>query len=194
MKMIVVGGVPGAGKSTAILRYAGTSGVWVLDPDRFRPRLRRRWLVHLVHQALLWSATLLGPRVGTLLVQDTSTRRRRREALLRMARWRGWDVHLVLVEVSRDDALAGQAVRGRLTPAPSFERHWNRWLRLRADLADVAVPPEVANRRDVAAVVDRLVADSVGRRGVGPDPEPLLGPSSPPGAGRLPVCATLTVP
>lgn len=174
MKMIVVGGVPGAGKSTAIRRYVGASGVRVLDPDRFRPRLRRRALVHLVHQVLVWSAVLLGPRaVGTLLIQDTATRRRRREALLRLARWRGWDVRLVLVEVSRADALAGQAVRGRMTPEASFERHWSRWLRLRADLDDVSVAPLVVTREDVAAVIDRLVEEGVGRQAAGSaSPEP----------------------
>lgn len=166
--MIVVGGVPGAGKSTAILRHAGTPGVVVLDPDRLRPRLRRRWLVHLVHQVQVWGALLLGPRlVGVLLVQDTATRRGRREALLRLARLRGWQVHLVLVEVARSDALAGQASRGRMAPAVAFERHWARWQRLRADLADVAVSPRVVGRDDVAGVVDALVAGELP-----PDPRP----------------------
>lgn len=155
--MIVVGGVPGAGKSTAILRYAGTAGVRVLDPDRLRPVLRRRALVHLVHQGLVWSSVLLGPRlVGTLLIQDTATRRRRREALLRLARWRGWDVHVVLVDVSRADALTGQAERGRVTPTNAFDRHWDRWLRLRADLDEVSVAPLVVTRREVSTVIDQL--------------------------------------
>lgn len=157
--MIVVGGVPGAGKSTAIRRHVGTPGVVVADPDRLRPRLRRRWLVHLVHQVQVWGAVLLGPRVvGVLLIQDTATRRGRREALLRLARRRGWQVHLILVEVSRSAALAGQASRGRLAPAAAFERHWARWQRLRADLADVAVLPRVVGRDEVAGVVDALVA------------------------------------
>lgn len=156
--MILVGGVPGAGKSTAILRHVGTPGVRVLDPDRLRGRLPWRALVHLVHQALVWGAVLLGPRVsGVLLVQDTATRRRRREALLRLALWRGWDVHLVLVDVSRAEAVTGQVERGRPAPAGAFERHWGRWEGLRRNLDQVGVPPLVVGRADVAAVVDALV-------------------------------------
>lgn len=157
--MVVVGGVPGAGKSTAVMRHLGALGVRVLDPDLLRGRLPRRWMVHTLHQLLVWGSVLIGPRVmGTLLIQDTATRRGRREALLRLARRRGWRVHLVLVDVSRADALAGQAARGRVVGAASFDRHWQRWTGMRADLSRAcAVPPIVVTRRDVAQVVDALV-------------------------------------
>lgn len=132
MRMVVVGGVPGAGKSTALRPYAADPAALVLDPDPIRDRLRWRPLVHAVHQLLVWLLVLAGPDDQVLLVHDTATRRRRREALLRLASWRGWDVTLLLVDVSREDALRGQHVRGRVVGQESFERHWRRWLRLRA--------------------------------------------------------------
>ena len=133
MRMVVVGGVPGAGKSTALTAYAGDPGVVVLDPDPIRARLRWRPLVHAVHQLAVWLTVLAGPGDRTLLVHDTATRRRRRDSLLRLASWRGWEVTLLLLDVTRSDALTGQHARGRVVSPPEFERHWARWLRLRAE-------------------------------------------------------------
>lgn len=132
MRMVVVGGVPGAGKSTALRPYVADPDVLVLDPDLLRARLRWRPLVHAVHQALVWLVVLAGPAGRVLLVHDTATRRRRRESLLRLASWRGWEPRLLLVDVSRSDALLGQHDRGRMVDPASFDRHWERWLRLRA--------------------------------------------------------------
>lgn len=165
----MVGGVPGAGKSTALLPYVGAPRVRVVDPDRLRPLLRWRPLVHAVHQVLVWGAVLLGPgAIGTLLVQDTATRRRRREALLRLARVRGWVVHLVLVDVSRAAALSGQAHRGRFAPPRAFDRHWHRWTGLRAGLDQPSVPPHVVPQGEAAAVI----ADLVGTPPPGMLPQP----------------------
>ncbi|WP_223399734.1 ATP-binding protein [Nocardioides rotundus] len=156
--MVLVGGVPGAGKSTLLRRYAGRPGTLVLDPDTLRERLAWRPLVHLAHQLLVWAVTLAGPRLGrTVLIHDTATRPRRREALLGLARRRGWDVSLLLVEVSRATALTGQLERGRLAPAHAFERHWRRWLGLRDGAQRVAVPPLVVTRSNAPAVLDGLV-------------------------------------
>lgn len=163
--MVVVGGVPGAGKSTLLRRYAGRPGTLVLDPDALRDRLVRRPLVHLVHQLLVWAVTLAGPRLGiTVLVHDTATRPRRREALLGLARRRGWDVSLLLVEVSRAAALTGQLERGRLAPAHAFERHWRRWLGLRDGAQRVAVPPLVVSRRDAPAALDATLGSAPEQR------------------------------
>lgn len=167
MEMVVIGGVPGAGKSTALLRYAGTPGVHVLDPDPIRARLRWRPAVHVVHQALVWTTALLGPRVlrvltrgRALLVHDTATRAHRREAFLRLARRRGWSVALVLIDVPREAALAGQAARGRLVDSGEFDRHWQRWERMRGDLGQVGVDggePVLVTRAQVYGVLCSLV-------------------------------------
>jgi predicted kinase len=158
MSFVMVGGVPGAGKSTLLRRYRELPEVRVVDPDTLRPLLRWRPLVHLAHQALVWAAVLAGPAiVGTLLIQDTATRRRRREALLRAALWRGWTTHVVLIDVEREQALAGQEHRGRVSPARAFDRHWRRWTQLRADLAQVGVRPLVVTRAEAAEVLAELV-------------------------------------
>jgi hypothetical protein len=161
----MVGGVPGAGKSTALRAWRDTPGVRVVDPDGLRARLRWRPLVHLVHQSLVWAAVLAGPGlVGTLLIQDTATRDRRREALLRAARWRCWSVHVVLIDVSRHQARAGQVARGRMSPQRAFDRHWRRWARLRADLGRVGVPPRVVTREQApGAIADALGTSTLPR-------------------------------
>jgi hypothetical protein len=165
--MVVVGGVPGAGKSTVLRPYAGRRDVTVLDPDTWRDGLRWRPLVHGVHQALVWGAVLLGPAlVGPLLVHDTATRPRRRTALLRLARLRGWNPSLVLVDVDRTAALTGQLDRGRLVPAGSFERHWARWQRLRSDPAGTRWAPTFVVARDHAPAVVAALALPAGRMAV----------------------------
>lgn len=167
MTLIVVGGIPGAGKSTAMRAHLGRPGVRVLDPDQIRKRVAARWLVHLVHQTLVWGWVLAGPgRTPVLLVQDTSTRRRRREVLLKTARWRGWDVRLVLVQVAREQALAGQRQRGRVSPSRAFARHWERWQAMLDDLDSMSVPPILVDREQVGPLVGDLVA-----QGLGPVPE-----------------------
>lgn len=157
--MIVVGGVPGAGKSTLLRAHAGPDVV-VLDPDDLRPVLRRRGLVHAVHQLLVWAVALVGPRIlrgRTLLIHDTATRRRRREAFLSLARARGWDVDLLLIDVTRLQAVTGQVQRGRLVAPHSFDRHWRRWERWCAG----GVGDAIVCRRDQAEAVlsDLLVQD-----------------------------------
>lgn len=137
MDLLVVGGVPGAGKSTALRHHVGTRGVLVLDPDRMRGILRWRPLVHLVHQVLLWGTVSVGPRllrrlgVRLVLAQDTATRTRRRTALLKLASRRGWRSALWFIDASREEALSGQFARGRMVDEAAFERHWKRWELLR---------------------------------------------------------------
>lgn len=156
MRMVVVGGVPGAGKSTALRAYADEPGVLVLDPDPIRARLRWRPLVHAVHQLLVWVLVLAGPADRTLLVHDTATRPRRRGALLRLGCWRGWDVTLLLVDVSRSAALTGQLDRGRLVSPRCFEQHWDRWLLLRAE-PETGVRTVFVDRTQAGVVLAGLV-------------------------------------
>lgn len=148
--MIVVGGVPGAGKSTLLARVADdVPRAVVLDPDRHRRRIARRlpswvpyatyrWAVHTLHAVVTLAYLARGPRSDApLLVHDTATRERRREALGLLGRLRGWDPVLVAVDVSLVEALDGQLDRGRVVRPEEFLRHWERWSVQRSALAAV---------------------------------------------------------
>jgi hypothetical protein len=54
-----------------------------------------------------------------------------RRLLARLAARAGRQPHLLLIDVRRHDALAGQRQRRRRMRPPAFERHWARWEALR---------------------------------------------------------------
>jgi predicted kinase len=149
---VLVGGIPGAGKSTALRAVAADrAGATVLDPDDHRRRLAAllparvpyRWyrgVVHTLHTVCVLAVLLAGPRLTArgLAVHDPATRPVRRAATARLARWRGWAPELVLLDVDRDTALAGQRARGRTLRSGSFARHWRRWSAQRPALASGA--------------------------------------------------------
>ena len=178
-RVVLVGGVPGAGKTTAIARVAAElSTVDALDPELFRDRLRRllpegtayaayRPLVHVLHALRVLVLLLRGPVPGrTLVVHDPATRPRRRWLFAWLARSRGWDPGLVYVDVPRALAETGQVLRGRVVDPASFAGHWVRWEELRRevtgapDALDDALWSDVVltDRERVAADLHRLVA------------------------------------
>jgi AAA domain len=135
--LLVVAGVPGAGKTTLLAR-TDTSGSAVLDPEavrsRWRPALGRlpyrlwRPLVHARHYLGVLAA-LRGP--AGLVVHQPGTRAWMRRLLVASARRAGRQAHLLLLEVSLQDALTGQRRRRRALRRAAFDRHWRRWRRLR---------------------------------------------------------------
>lgn len=146
-RVVLVGGVPGAGKTTAIARVAGSAtGVDALDPETYRNGLRRllpagtayavyRPLVHTLHALRVLLELLRGPVPGrTLVVHDPATRPGRRGLFARLARARGWEPVLVYVDVPRVLAETGQVLRGRVVDPVRFAGHWARWEELRAEL------------------------------------------------------------
>jgi predicted kinase len=189
--LVLVGGVPGAGKSTLLARVGDDEpGAVVLDPDAYRrwfrtalpraPYRAYRPVVHTLHAAAVAVAVLRGPAGagGVLLVHDPATRPRRRRALARLARARGWEPVLVVVDVPRTAALDGQLERGRVVAAGSFAGHWRRWQEQRARLADGAraegwAEVHVVDRRTAAPTLRGvLVAPSpVNERGRARDAE-----------------------
>ncbi len=163
----MVGGVPGAGKSTAIRAVALACGVPVVDPDQVRTWLARRLpagtpyrryrpLVHVVHTLRVLAAVAAGgDRV--LVVHDPSTRPARRVLFARLARAAGWRPTLVLVDATRSSARAGQLRRGRVVDPDSFDRHWQRWQVLRSEVLGGRGPSDAADW-DRLLLVDRSAA------------------------------------
>ncbi|MFT4216838.1 MAG: AAA family ATPase [Micropruina sp.] len=161
--LIVVGGVPGAGKSTAIARAAaGLGHVSVIDPEQVIQWLRRRlpasvpyrnyrWLIHTTHTIRVVASLLSGPITGhRLVIHDPGTRVRRRQFLLALAGWAGWRVTLLFVDVDHDSAREGQYRRGRVVA--SFEDHWRSWERLKPVLTEMSL-----GRAGLPAGVDAML-------------------------------------
>lgn len=145
-RVVLVGGVPGAGKSTVIAQLAAAAPeVDALDPDAYRRGLQRllpgtayavyRPLVHTLHAVRVLLALLAGPAPGrTLVVHDPATRPRRRRLFARLALVRGWDPVLLYLDVPRRAAEIGQVRRGRVVDPVRFAGHWARGEVLRSEL------------------------------------------------------------
>ncbi len=174
--VILVGGVPGAGKSTAIRRAtADLPGVVVLDPENVQLGLRARlpatlpyrayrWIIHVVHTVAVLGRLLSGPVSGErLVVHDPGTRRHRRRLFVALARARGWRAAWVYIDVNRVTARTGQHVRGRVLRAATFDRHWSTWEEMRTRLlslkgSDPRDPHQVllVDRDEAAPVLRQL--------------------------------------
>ena len=158
--LLLVGGVPGAGKTRLLARLlaqapAGTRG---LDSEQVAAALHRaglrlpyrllRPLVHAVHRARVRAVLRGGAPVVVLTDPLTSTRRR--SALVRAARRAGREVHLVLLDAAAEEARRGQVDRRRAISDRSMARHVRRW---RAALDRLRVPGGTPGA--TVAVVDR---------------------------------------
>jgi predicted kinase len=152
--LVVVGGLPGSGKTTMVRRLLrdGVPGVASLDSEQVAARWRTgarvpyrlvRPLVHTRHRLRVVRALLGEARV--VVLADPWTSRWWRPVVLAAARAGGRAVRLVLLDVSPEDATDGQRIRGRRIPEGRMHRHGLRWARL---LRTAATGPDVV-------VVDR---------------------------------------
>lgn len=135
--LIVVAGLPGAGKTTALRAFLAAhpdSGAIVIDSDSVRHRVQSwlpavpyrflRPLVHTAHWARIIALALTGNR--PLLIHETATRSISRAVLLRIARLARRPARMVWIDVDVGTARRGQLERHRAIRPGSFRRHVRR--------------------------------------------------------------------
>ncbi len=157
--VVLIVGIPGAGKSTLIDRAAKAPNWTVLDPDRFRrglrPRLRR---LPIPYPLYVLAIVVAIPREAHVVIESRSTNGWVRRLVAACARLRGRETVLVLLDAAPGDAMAGQVGRGRV--APAGVRRWNEiaWRRLLAASSSGALAREGWNE---VVVLDRANASRV---------------------------------
>ncbi|MCC0095809.1 ATP-binding protein [Streptomyces flavotricini] len=162
--IVVVSGLPGGGKSTLIKRAAQDGGIdsqdvrerWERRMPRALPYAVYRPLVRFAHYWGLWRALRSG---ASAVVHDCGTQSWVRGLLAAAARRRGRALHLLLLDTSPEEALAGQAARGRGVSAYAFARHRGAVARLLRDAESGRLPAGCTS----AVLLDRGAAARVTR-------------------------------
>jgi hypothetical protein len=169
--LVLLAGLPGAGKSALLARLYRVQGdetgpviadgVRVIDSRQSRnwwarylrpvpPRIRTP-LVHATHVWRIAHALMQGHAV---LAHTRGTWPHILYGFAWLARRRGTDMHLILLDVPPWVARAGQYARGRAVTASTFARHRRRW-RVLIDRAHTGGLPSAAS----VTVLDRPAAD-----------------------------------
>ncbi|GCB45873.1 AAA family ATPase [Streptomyces sp. NL15-2K] len=164
--LVVITGLPGSGKSTLMRRTVrglridsqDTRDRWDARTPRFLPYAIYRPLVRLAHYAGLRRALRSGEGV---VVHDCGTQAWVRRWLAREARRRGGTLHLLLLDVTPDIALAGQRERGRGVSRYAFQRHRGAAARLISSVEKGDLPPGCGS----AVLIDRAAANVLRRIG-----------------------------
>lgn len=146
--LVLVAGVPGAGKSTLLRRLFGlrgneertvltAEGVRVIDSLQSRCRLGSllgrvpyplwRWVVHVLHLTRMAAALRCGP----VVVHECGTRSPVRVLLALLCRLRRYEMHVLMIDATPQEARDGQNSRGRRVTERSHRAHSRRWRRLR---------------------------------------------------------------
>ncbi|WP_344965877.1 AAA family ATPase [Crossiella cryophila] len=140
--LMLLAGLPGAGKSSLLRKLRASGPYTVLDSDQVRDPLAEwlpnlpyrcyRPLVHLLHHLRIVWAALTAP--GPVLVHEPATRVTTRTWLSLLARLSGRRPRMLWLEVSPEQAREGQRARARVIRPHSFARHVRRALRISARL------------------------------------------------------------
>ncbi|MFI8960704.1 AAA family ATPase [Streptomyces sp. NPDC053493] len=164
--VVVVSGLPGAGKSTLMARAARGRAVdsqdtrerWEARLPRFLPYALWRPFARIAHYAGLRRVLRSGAGV---IVHDCGTQSWVRGWLAREARRRGAALHLILLDVEPGTARAGQRSRGRGVSGYAFARHRRAVGRLVRTAEAGALPPGCAS----VTLLDRDAADALRKIG-----------------------------
>jgi predicted kinase len=124
--VVVVAGLPGAGKSTLIRRAVDRTAVRVVDTDDQRRAGRRASYVrHYAHMlAAVWGRQ-------PVVIHSRGTLGTLRRLVTLASSLRGRPAHLILLDAPRAEAEAGQQRRGRRVSRSKMDREAARWERLR---------------------------------------------------------------
>ncbi|MEV7287637.1 AAA family ATPase [Streptomyces sp. NPDC093252] len=164
--LVVVTGLPGSGKSTLMRRTVKSARIdsqdtrdrWDQRAPALLPYTVYRPLVRIAHYTGLYRALRTGEGV---VVHDCGTQAWVRAWLAREARRRGGRLHILLLDVTPEQALQGQRERGRGVSRYAFRRHRGVAARLLHRIQKDRLPTGVGS----AVLLDRAAADRLRRIG-----------------------------
>ena len=187
--MLVVSGLPGSGKSTLINRAVAAAGrgggtVRRVDSQDVREQWERvlpSWLPYAVYRPLVRAVHYV--RLGRALrlsagavVHDCGSQAWVRRWAAHAAGRRDRALRMVLLDVPPEEALAGQAARGRGVSRRAFARHRRAIGRLVAEARDGRMPRGCASM----LLLDREAASRLGAITFGRGPVRLIDRPAPP--------------